>query len=37
VLEKLVMLDSMPEEVRKTMELKDALTETADAAPSQQV
>ena len=37
VLEKLVMLDSMPEEVRKTMELKDALTETPDGAPAQQV
>src|SRR5918999_2293911 len=32
VLEKLVMLDSMPEEVRKSMELKDALAEPANGA-----
>jgi single-strand DNA-binding protein len=37
VLEKLVMLDSMPEEVRKSMEPKDALAEPANGAPVQQV
>jgi single-stranded DNA-binding protein len=37
VLEKLEMLDSMPKEVRQTMELEDALADTSKGAPSQQV
>src|SRR5918999_2424855 len=37
VLEKLEMLDSMPTDVRQTMELQDALADTAHGAPGQQV
>jgi single-strand DNA-binding protein len=37
VLEKLEMLDSMPKDVRQTMELQDALADTSDGAPAQQV
>jgi single-strand DNA-binding protein len=35
VLEKLEMLDSMPTDVKKTMELQDALAETSNDAPVQ--
>ena len=31
----MVMLDSMPKDVRQTMELQDALTDTSDGAPVQ--
>jgi single-strand DNA-binding protein len=37
VLEELVMLDSMPKEVRQTMELQDALADASNGAPAQQV
>jgi single-strand DNA-binding protein len=37
VLEKLEMLDSMPKDVRQTVELQDALADTANGAPAQQV
>ncbi len=37
VLEKLEILDSMPKDVRQTMELQDALADTSDGAPTQQV
>jgi single-strand DNA-binding protein len=37
VLEKLEMLDSMPDDVRQTMELQDALAETSNDAPTPQV
>jgi single-strand DNA-binding protein len=37
VLEKMEMLDSMPQDVRQRMELEDALTDTSNGAPSQQV
>ncbi len=37
VLEKMEMLDSMPTDVKKRMELQDALAEASDGAPSQQV
>jgi hypothetical protein len=31
------MLDSMPQDVRKRMELQDALADGSNGAPSQQV
>ena len=37
VLEKLEMLDSMPQDVRQKMELQDAIGDTSNGAPSQQV
>ncbi len=37
VLEKLEMLDSMPQDVRQRMELADALADGSNGAPSQQV
>jgi single-strand DNA-binding protein len=37
VLEKLEMLDSMPHDVRQSMELQDALADKSNGAPSQQV
>jgi single-stranded DNA-binding protein len=37
VLEKLEMLDSMPKDVRQTMELQDALADGSNGAPTQQV
>jgi single-strand DNA-binding protein len=37
VLETMEMLDSMPKDVRKRMELQDALADTSDGAPAQQV
>jgi single-strand DNA-binding protein len=37
VLEKMEMLDSMPQDVRKRMELQDALADGPNGAPSQQV
>jgi single-strand DNA-binding protein len=37
VLEKLEMLDSMPEDVRQTKELQDALADGSNGAPAQQV
>jgi single-strand DNA-binding protein len=37
VLEKLEMLDSMPTDVRKTMELQDALADASNGAAGQQV
>jgi hypothetical protein len=36
VLEKLEMLDSMPEDVRQTKELQDALADGSNGAPAQQ-
>jgi single-strand DNA-binding protein len=35
VLEKLEMLDSMPHDVRQTMELQDAVAETSNSSPVQ--
>jgi single-strand DNA-binding protein len=35
VLEKMEMLDSMPKDVRQTMELEDALTDASNGAPAQ--
>jgi single-strand DNA-binding protein len=37
VLEKMEMLDSMPQDVRKRMELEDALSDTSNGAAGQQV
>jgi single-strand DNA-binding protein len=37
VLEELTFVDSMPKEVRQTMEVQDALADTANGAPAQQV
>jgi single-strand DNA-binding protein len=37
VLERMEMLDSMPTDVRQTMELQDALADGSNGAPSQQV
>jgi single-strand DNA-binding protein len=37
VLEKMEMLDSMPEDVRQRMELEDALADTSNGAPAPQV
>src|SRR5918999_1796502 len=37
VLEKLEMLDSMPQDVRQRMELEDALADSSNGHPSQQV
>jgi single-strand DNA-binding protein len=37
VLEELTFVDSMPKEVRQTMELQDALADTANGTPVQQV
>ena len=37
VLEKMEMLDSMPQDVRQRMELKDALSDTSNGAPAPQV
>jgi single-strand DNA-binding protein len=37
VLEKMEMLDSMPQDVRQRMELQNALADTSNGAPSQQV
>jgi single-strand DNA-binding protein len=37
VLEKLEMLDSMPEDVRQTKELQDALADKSNGAPTPQV
>jgi single-strand DNA-binding protein len=37
VLEELTFVDSMPKEVRQTMEVQDALADTSNGAPSQQV
>jgi single-strand DNA-binding protein len=37
VLEKMEMLDSMPEDVRQTMELQDALADESNGAPPVQV
>jgi single-strand DNA-binding protein len=37
VLEKLEMLDSMPQDVRQRMELEDALADTSNGAPAQQI
>jgi single-strand DNA-binding protein len=35
VLEKLEMLDSMPDDVKQRMELEDAMADTSDSAPQQ--
>jgi single-strand DNA-binding protein len=35
VLEKLEMLDSMPQDVRRTVELQDALADTSNGGPQQ--
>jgi single-strand DNA-binding protein len=35
VLERMEMLDSMPQDVRKRMELEDALNDTSNGAPQQ--
>jgi len=35
VLEDMVMLDKMPDDVKKSMELQDALADTSDGAPLQ--
>jgi single-strand DNA-binding protein len=37
VLEELTFVDSMPKDVRQTMKLQDALAETSNGAPAQQV
>jgi single-stranded DNA-binding protein len=37
VLEKVEMLDSMPDDVKQRMELQDALADELNGAPSQQV
>jgi single-strand DNA-binding protein len=37
VLEKMEMLDSMPQDVRQRKEVRDALAETSNGAPAQQV
>ncbi len=37
VLEKMEMLDSMPQDVKQRMELADALADESNGAPSQQV
>jgi single-strand DNA-binding protein len=37
VLEKMEMLDKMPEQVKDTLELKDALADTSNGSVSQQV
>ena len=37
VLEKMEILDSMPQDVRQRMELEDALADASNGAPSQQV
>ena len=37
VLEKLEMLDSMPTDVKKSMELQDALADGSNGAPAQQI
>jgi single-strand DNA-binding protein len=37
VLEKMEMLDSMPQDVRKSMELQDALSDASNGAPTPQV
>jgi single-strand DNA-binding protein len=37
VLEKMEMLDSMPKDVRQRMEVQDALADTSNGTPSQQV
>jgi hypothetical protein len=35
VLEKMEMLDSMPQDVRQRMELQDALNDASNGAPQQ--
>jgi single-strand DNA-binding protein len=37
VLERMEMLDSMPKDVRQTMELQDALADTSNGAAGQQI